>query len=357
MYAYVGSRTTRERNARGDGISVYQVNPGTGALSRLQCVEGLTNPSFLALNRDQERLYCVHGDQRDASAFVVQPDGTLEWLNTVSTGGLNPVHLAIAPDQRHLVVSNHSSGSLALVEILANGTLGALLHCTPMEGPTGPHRVEQNGPKPHFNPFDPSGRFIIVPDKGLDRIFSFELDSSTHRLEPAQVPYVLAREGAGPRHIAFHPSLPRAYAINELDSTATTYDFDVRTGALTALQIVPSLPERFVGNSRAAELEVDRSGRFLYTSNRGDDSIALFDIDPDSGLLTFVEAVPSGGRTPRFFALDPSGAFLFAANEDTDTLVTFKVEPATGRLTPTGHAVSVGSPVCVVFADQRDARA
>ncbi|MCO8165436.1 lactonase family protein [Pseudomonas sp. 21LCFQ010] len=354
MYAYVGCRTTRERNARGDGINVYKVDQATGSLAHIQLVDRLTNPSFLTLSKNQNFLYCVHGDREEASAFAINQDGTLSLLNTVTTGGLNPVSLAIDPENRFLVVSNHSSGSLAVIAIQTDGKLGELVQCTIMEGPIGPHRIEQNNAKPHFNPFDPSGRFIIVPDKGLDRVFSFEFDSTSGTFIPASVPYVVSREGAGPRHIAFHPTLPRAYAINELDSTATTYEFDNATGGLTALQVLSSLPESFVGTSRAAEIEVDKAGLFLYASNRGYDSIALFSINKQNGLLTFVEAFPTGGRTPRFFALSPSGQFLYAANEDTDTIITFSVEPATGRLSQTGQIVETGSPVCMVFADRRD---
>jgi 6-phosphogluconolactonase (cycloisomerase 2 family) len=352
MYAYVGSRTTRERNARGEGICVYKVDNATGKLTHIQRVEGLINPSFLALNKNQNKLYCVHGDREEASAFAVNQDGTLSLLNTVATGGLNPVHLAIDSGNRFLVISNHSSGSLAVVEILGDGKLGAIVQSTAMEGPIGPHRVEQNGSKPHFNPFDPSGRFVIVPDKGLDRIFSFEFNGMTGGFKPADIPHVVAREGAGPRHVAFHPSLPRVYAINELDSTVATYDFNQNTGALTALQVLSALPESFVGTSRAAEIEVDKTGRFLYASNRGYDSIALLCIDQKSGLLKFVEAFPSGGKTPRFFALSPSGEFLYAANEDTDTIITFSVDLETGRLTQTEQTVKTGSPVCMVFADR-----
>lgn len=354
MYAYVGCRTTRERNARGDGINVYKVDQATGSLAHIQLADGLTNPSFLTLSHNQNFLYCVHGDREEASAFAIDQNGALSLLNTVKTGGLNPVHLAIDPENRFLMVSNHSSGSLAVIAIQTDGKLGELVQCTMMEGPIGPHRIEQNSAKPHFNPFDPSGRFIIVPDKGLDRIFSFEFDSTDGTFKPAHVPYVVSREGAGPRHIAFHPTLPRAYAINELDSTVTTYEFDDATGGLTALQVLSSLPESFVGTSRAAEIDVDKAGLFLYASNRGYDSIALFSINQQNGLLSFIEAFPTGGRTPRFFALSPSGQFLYAANEDTDTIVTFSVDPATGRLSLTGQIVETGSPVCMVFADRRD---
>ncbi|WP_040262620.1 lactonase family protein [Pseudomonas massiliensis] len=349
MYAYVGSRTTRERNARGDGITVFHVDQEQGTLDLIQLVDGLVNPSFLALNRAGTRLYTVHGDQSEVSAFTVAPgSGRLSLLNRQSCHGKNPVHLALDPSERYLLVSNHISGTLAVLALAEDGRLGELVQLVALEGPVGPHRVEQRFAKPHFNPFDPSGRFVLVPDKGLDRIFSFRFDGG--RLSPAEVPFTLSREGAGPRHIAMHPEVGFAYAINELDSTLTAYRFDPRNGSLEPLQVLPSLPDTYTGNSRAAEVEVSPCGRFLYASNRGDDSLAVFAIAPASGRLSPCQFMSSGGRTPRFFTLTPNGRFLFALNEDSDTLVAFAVNPDTGALSATGFRQAVGSPVCMVFS-------
>jgi 6-phosphogluconolactonase (cycloisomerase 2 family) len=347
LFAYVGSRTTRERNARGDGISVFSVDAATGALKRIQLVGDLVNPSFLALNRAGDRLYTVHGDQHEVSAFTVAADGTLSFLNSVNCQGRNPVHLALDPTERWLVVSNHQNGQLAVIAIEPSGALGALAQLESLPGEPGPHRKEQPFSKPHFNPFDPSGQFVVVPDKGLDRIFVFRFAGG--RLVPAQQPWVETRENAGPRHVAFHPSLPFLYSVNELDSTVTSYRFDAATGALQPLQVLTMLPETFTGNSRAAEIEVSADGRFVYASNRGYDSIAVYCVDASTGLLRNVAFEPTGGRTPRFFALAPGGAHLYALNEDSDTIVTFAVNRETGRLTRTGEAVACGSPVCMVF--------
>ncbi|MGR3911583.1 lactonase family protein, partial [Burkholderia sp. SR8] len=215
----------------------------------------------------------------------------------------------------------------------------------------GPHRVEQKQAKPHFNPFDPTGRFVIVPDKGLDRVFSFRFADG--RLTPADPAFVVTRETAGPRHVAFHPDGAHAYVVNELDSTVTTYRYASSSGALTPVQIVSSLPDTYTGNSRASEIEVDPAGRFVYASNRGDDSIAVFRIDPATGRLAFVAAEPTGGRTPRFMAGTPDGRFMYALNEDSDSIVAFAIDPATGRLRPTGFSVASGSPVCMVFSEHR----
>lgn len=350
MFAYVGSRTTRERNARGEGITVFSIDSASGALSHVQLLGELLNPSFLALSRGGEFLYSVHGDHSDVSSFRVSPEtGMLSYINTQSTAGLNPAHLAINPSGKFLIVSNHYGGSLAVLPINDDGALGTLCDLIVMNGPIGPHRVEQNHAKPHFNPFTPDGRFVIVPDKGLDRIFSFNFDGERGRLSPAPSPFVETREGAGPRHIAFHPTRSIAYAVNELDSTVTTYRYDLITGDLSATQVLSSLPESFTGNSRAAEIEVDRLGRFVYASNRGYDSIAIFRIDPQTGLLAFLHAEPSRGRTPRFFALSPNGRHLYAANEDSDNIVTFSIDPESGALTATGSVTPIGSPVCMVF--------
>ena len=349
MYAYVGSRTTKERNARGDGISVYTVDQEAGTLALVQVVKDLVNPSFLALNKACDRLYTVHGDKSEVSAFSIdKASGKLTFLNQQSCEGKNPVHLALDPTERFLVVSNHITGTLAVLNVDKEGALGTLNQLLKLEGPLGPHRVEQPFAKPHFNPFDHTGNFVLVPDKGLDRVFSFRFDDG--KLIPADQPFVTTREGAGPRHLAFHPSAPYAYVINELDSTVTTYRFNTKDGSLKPLQVVTSLPSTFTGNSRASEIEVDRSGRFVYASNRGYDSVAAFAIDQATGLLSPVEFMPTDGKTPRFFTLTPNERFLFALNEDSDTIISMAVDPKKGGLSKTGFSVSTGSPVCMIFS-------
>lgn len=349
MYAYVGSRTTKERNARGEGISVYKVDQQKGALELVQVVGGLVNPSFLALNNKGDRLYSVHGDESDVSAFRVdKATGRLTFLNRQSTEGKNPVHLALDPSERYLIVSNHIGASLAVLPLAVDGSLQPVSQLVRLDGKPGPHRVEQPHAKPHYNPFDPSGDFVVVPDKGLDCIFSYRFKDG--RLIPAEVPFITTRETAGPRHLAFHPSRAFAYVVNELDSTVTTYRYDVTRGALEPLQILSTLPKNFTGNSRASEIAVDAQGRFVYASNRGYDSIAVFAIDASRGLLSYVTAVPTQGRTPRFFAISPNGRYIFALNEDSDSIVSFSVDDDRGVLIPNGHQVRAGSPVCMIFS-------
>jgi len=349
MYAYVGSRTTRERNARGEGISIFKVDSAKGTLEPVDVVRNLVNPSFLALSANGEFLYAVHGDESEASAFKVnRSTGLLTFINRQSTQGKNPVHLALDPTGRFLVVSNHIGASLAVLPVNVDGSLGGLTQLVRLDGPIGPHRIEQKQAKPHFNPFDPSGRFVVVPDKGLDRVFSFRFEEG--RLTPAPVPFVATRETAGPRHLSFHPKAPFAYVVNELDSTVTAYRVTPATGALAPFQVLSALPDNFTGNSRASELQIDAQGRFLYASNRGYDSIAVFSIDPSTRALKFIEAEPTQGETPRFFTLSPDGRFMFALNEDSDSIVTLAVDLSTGTLKPTGASVRSGSPVCMVFS-------
>lgn len=349
MHAYVGSRTSRERKARGEGISVFKLDQERGTLALVQVLGDLVNPSFLALNQAGDVLYTVHGDGHELSVFRVDPaDGRLRFLQRQDGGGKNPVHLALDPSGQFLVLSNHLSSQLAVLPVLAGGELGPVCQTVELPGTPGPHRVEQPFAKPHFNPFDPSGQFVVVPDKGLDRVFSFRFAQG--QLAPAASPWVATREGAGPRHIAFHPRQPHAYVVNELDSTVTSYRFDAATGALAPLQILSTLPDTYTGNSRASEIMVAPDGRTLYASNRGDDSIAVFRIDGGTGLLIFLQAMPSGGRTPRFFSLSPNGKFLFALNEDSDSIVSFAVHADSGRLAPTSFSLACGSPVCMVFA-------
>lgn len=349
MFAYVGSRTSRERNARGDGITVFKVDRETGKLSTVQVVSDLVNPSYLSLDRTGTHLYAIHGDLDYVSSFNVdRSTGKLQFLNRQSTQGNNPVHLAINPTGHHLIVSNHLSGSLAVLPIANDGSLEPLTQLVKLEGQIGPHRVEQTQSKPHFNGFDPSGQFVIVPDKGLDRVFSFRFKDG--QLSPTEKPFAITREEAGPRHHIFHPHLQMTYVVNELDSTVTAYQFDPRDGALIPHQRLSTLPEDFTEDSRASGIMMAPDGRTLYASNRGHDSIGVFTIDTQTGWMRFVGATKTQGAKPRFFTLNPSGTVLYALNEDSDTIAAFSIAKETGRLSPMGAHTPCGSPVCMIFS-------
>jgi len=350
MFVFVGCYTTKERKARGEGINVYRMDPSSGTWTHLALVKDLVNPSWLTLDRQQRVLYSAHGDGEHATAFAIdRATGQLKRLNEQATGGKNGVRVAVDPTNKFLVVGNYSSGTVALLPINADGSLGPRSDLATCTGTPGPHRTEQAASHPHDVPFDRSGRVIVVPDKGLDRVFVFRIDAATSKLVPADSPSVASRPGAGPRHVDFHPSKPLAYVINELDSTITTYRLDSASGRLEPLQVITTLPPSFTGNSTTSEIVVAPSGRFVYGSNRGHDSIAIFAVDDGTGVLSSVGWEPTQGKTPRFFALDPSGSLLYAANQDSDTIVTFRVDQSSGKLTPTGQVIKTGSPSSIVF--------
>ena len=233
LYAYVGCYTTAQRNARGDGIHVYRIDPQTGAWTHVQHVGDLVNPSFLVMAADQRHLYSVHGDETYATAFSVdRATGFLQPLNRAETGGRNGVHQAIDPGGRFMVVANYGAGNVAVLPIRPDGALADAVQVVVLPGQPGPHRIEQTSSHPHHVVFDPSGRWVIVPDKGLDRVFVFRFDAATGKLTPSDQGAVIARAGSGPRHAAFHPRLPVAWVVNEIASTITTYAWDAERGSL-----------------------------------------------------------------------------------------------------------------------------
>jgi 6-phosphogluconolactonase len=350
MFAYVGSFTTAQRKARGDGIHVYRADPATGALAHVQHIGDLVNPSFLVLSPDRRFLYSVHGDGDYATAFALDgASGQAKLLNRAATGGKNGVRQAVDPSGKFLIVANYSSGSVAVLPIAPDGSLKDQHQLLALPGEAGPHKTEQPSSHPHDVVFDPAGRFVLVPDKGLDRVFVFRFDAASGRLSPAEPDSVKTRPGAGPRHLAFHPKLPVVWVLNELDSTVASYRWDPERGTLTPFQVVTTLPTDFIGYSTTAEVAVTPDGRFVYCSNRGHDSVAIYAADASNGSLTPVGWQLTQGKVPRFVGLDPAGRFLQAANEQGDTIVTFRVDSGSGRLAPTGQVVNNASPVTIVF--------
>jgi 6-phosphogluconolactonase len=348
-FMYVGSFTGQGRG-HGEGLSVYRRSGESDPWTLIQLLKDLADPSFLIADRQQRCLYSAHGDGTQATAYQIdQATGRLTVLNQQPTGGRNGVHLAIDASGRFLVVANYASGTVAVLPINQDGSLAPASDLTTLSGTPGPHRTQQESSHPHHCPFDRTGRVIVVPDKGLDKVFVFRLDTARGKLVAGNPPDVASRAGAAPRHVDFHPTLPYAYVINELDSTITTYQLDPEPGALKALQVVTTLPSSYTGNNSGAEIAVASSGRFVYGSNRGHDSIAIFAIDQSTGLLTSIGWEPTQGKTPRYFGLDPSGTHLYAANQNTDTIVIFGVDQSTGKLTATGQIVKVASPTTIVF--------
>jgi 6-phosphogluconolactonase (cycloisomerase 2 family) len=358
LFAYVGAFTTPERKGHGGGINVYRVDPTSGTWTHEQLLE-IVNPSFLTLDRAQRFLYSVHADLEEISAYAIdKQNGRITVLNRQSCGGKNPVHLSIDPTGHWIVTANYSAGTVGVVPIEKDGTLGLRSDLINLPGEPGPDRKQQASSHPHDAVFDPSGRFIALPDKGLDRVFVFRLDAASGKLTPNDPPFVATRAGDGPRHIAFHPQMPLAYVINELSSSVTTYRFDAQRGRLQPIQILPSTPASYTGNNTGAEIAVASSGSVVYASNRGHDSIATFTVDRRDGTLTPVGWAPTHAKSPRFFCLDPAAKILYAANADegysdqqnTDTIVPFRINQANGMLTPTGQVIKTSSPCTIVFA-------
>lgn len=348
-FAYVGSFATSTRGAHGEGLSVYRIDAASGHWTRVQLLPGEVNPGYLAIDPRRPVLYSVHSVANQVSAFSINDTtGALTLVNRQPSGGEDPSHLAIDPAGRFLVVANYVAGSVEVLPVGENGSLGVPTDLVAMQGERGPHRTEQPGPHPHQCAFDPAGRFVVVPDKGLDRLFAFRIDGATGKLVPADPPSAKTRSGAGPRHLVFHPRLPYAWVINELDSTVTSYRLR-DTGALEPLQIVPSLPSTYTGDNTGAAIVVSPSGRFVYASNRGHNSVAIFRVDESTGMLSSAGWELTTGSTPRFIGLNPAGTRLVAANQRSDTIVEFAVDEATGALRATGQVIAANTPVCVVW--------
>ena len=346
MFAYVGCYTTPDRDGRGNGINVYRVDPVSGAWTHLQVLGGLENPSLFTLNAAGTRLYSVHGGRKLVSAFAIdRAKGMLTLLNQIDCGGTNPVDSALDPTERFLVVANYGTGAVAVTPLDPDGRLQPVSQVFPLRGTPGPNPREQTSSHPHAVIFDPTGRFVVVPDKGFDRTFFFRFKDG--QLHPTSQAHADAAPGAAPRHTAFHPKLPILYVNNELDSTVTVFDWT--EGTATERQVISTLPAAFTGKNTTAEIAASPDGRHLYVSNRGQDSIVCFDITPGTGLLTYASHVSTEGKRPRFFALDPPSRHLYVANQDSDTIKAFNIDQPTGSLIPAGLTIEVGSPSAISF--------
>lgn len=349
-FVYVGSFTTAKRKARGKGISLYRIDAPSGTWSLIEVLETLANPGFVALDSKQRFLYASHGDGDTVSAYAIDPQTRkLKFLNQQPSRGDNGPHLTVDPSDQYVVCAN--GPGIVVLPINADGSLAPATDAVIPPGKEGPYKREQGlGAHPHQVLFDASGRFLISPDKGVDATHIYRLDLATGKLVPNDPPFVKSRYGAGPRHLAFHPSRPFAYLINELDSTVTTYQWDGVRGVLRPVHIVPTTPPTFVGDNTGAEIAVAPSGKCVYVSNRGHDSIATFAVDPNDATLVPIGWEPTQGQKPRFLTLDPAGEKLYVANEDSDTIVAFGLDAASGKPVPIGLIVATGSPSCIAFA-------
>ena len=347
-FAYVGCFTTEERKAKGKGISVYRIDRTSGAWQLVEVFDTIPNPHYLALDHTQRFLYSAHGDSSETCAYAVDKEtGKLTFLNKQPTGGNNSSTVMPDPTDRYIVLAN--GPGVAVFPINEDGSLAPFTDKVVPPGEPGPYRKEQKGPHPHQASFDLTGRFVVVPDKGLDKVHVFRFDALHGKLVPCDPPFVKARYGAVPRHVTFHPTKPYAYVVNEMESSVTAYHWNNETGELRPFQIVPTTPTTFTGDNTGAEITIASSGRFVYASNRGHNSIVIFSVDPANGMIKPIGWESVQGKRPRFFCLDPDGCHLYAANQDSHTIVAFRVDRETGGLTPTGQVIETGSPSCIVF--------
>jgi 6-phosphogluconolactonase len=349
---YVGTYTS----GKSEGIYGYYTHPYMGGLSRFMSSKSV-NPSFLAIDKSKKYLYAVNevgeylGKTGGAvSAFAIDPSekGGLRLVNEQPTHGADPCYLTVDSKRKYLLVANYTGGSVTVLPILRDGSLGPAIDVKQHEG-SGP-KEQQKGPHAHCVILDRSERHALVADLGIDKVMIYRFDNSDGKLTPnKKQSFAELKAGAGPRHLTFHPNGKYLYAINELDSTLTSFNYDDDDGTLTQIETVSTLPSDFSGVSYCADVHIHHTGKFLYGSNRGHNSIVVFGIDRRTGKLTLIEHVSTRGDWPRNFALDPYGSVLLVANQRSDNIVTFSVNVETGKLMPTGIVEPLPSPVCLKF--------
>jgi 6-phosphogluconolactonase len=343
--AFVGTYSGKDE----DGIFGFRIDED-GSLKRSDTLNGGEDPTFLTADSGGDHLYVANrpDDGGMVVAYAINREmGTLTRLNAAPTyGGGTPCYCSVDATDQYVLTAQYGGGTVSVLPINEDGCVGEATSVVEHEG-SGPDENRQSEPHPHSIVPGPNNNYVYVPDLGADRIFVYDFRSDTGELKPADCGHTTVQSGAGPRHLDFHPTGEYAYLINELDSTVIAFDYDPRTGALDPLTTVTTLPDVFDGENVAADIHVHASGNYLYASNRGHDSIVIYELDGD-GLPNVLGTESTRGDWPRNFALDPAGAFLFAENADTDTIVSFHIEDD-GTIEPTGNIAEIPSPVCMQF--------
>ena len=351
---YVGTYKQQDPsspNAANKGIYTYILDPATGHLDYHSEINDIDNPSFLAIDSQQRHLYAVNENWKPEACFVhaymIDPkSGSLSYLNQQPSLGSSPCYVSVDQTNQFAAAANYSSGSVSLLPIGENGRLDPASDSHQHTG-SGVNPARQEGPHAHCAVWDPTNRYLFVADLGIDKIMSYQLDMEGKQLIPNQTPYLEMPPGSGPRHLTFHQNGRFAYVINELNSSITALAYDDAHGIFSIIQTLSTLPIDFQGESYCAEICVAPSGKFLYGSNRGHDSLAIFSIDAETGRLTAVSHQTTYGKNPRNFAIDPSGTFLLAANQDSNNIVTFRINQTTGYLDFVEQKTDVPRPVCL----------
>lgn len=337
---------------KSEGVYVYRFNSDDGLTVKISHIKS-SNPSFLAVSPDQRFVYAVQEDAGDngkggaiAAFSFDKQTGTLHYINRQSTGGDHPCYVTVDKTGRWVVAGNYSSGSLSVMPVQQDGSVGAASSIIRHSG-RGPDK-RQNSPHVHCTYFSADNRYLFVPDLGIDKVMIYAFDAATGKLKPARQSFAASAAGSGPRHISFHPSNRYAYVIEELSGSIVTYKY--KNGKLKMKQRISSMPAGDSSSAASADIHVSQDGRFLYASNRAAaNNIGIFSIDPANGKLKCIAHQSTLGRTPRNFSLDPSGYYLLAANQNSDEIVVFKRDMQTGLLTDTGNRIEVGKPVCLVW--------
>jgi 6-phosphogluconolactonase len=334
----------------GGGLSRARFDPITGSLSPFEFAAPSADPAFFVIHPEGRRLYtCNSGTPGGVTAFALEPEsGDLVWLNSVESFGRGPSQLTLDRSSRVILDANYAGGYVEVVPLADDGRLGAARPRTEHSG-HGADPVRQTRPYVHCVTVDPRNRFALVADLGLDRVYVYQFDASRGAIAPHQPPHVATSPGSGPRHLAWHPSGRWIYLIEELSNAITVFAWDGEAGRLDPRQTVSTLPADWSGPNTAAEILVRRDGRFVYASNRGDDSIAVFAVEPATGHLALVSRTSSHGRTPRYMAFDPSHAWLFVANIDSDAIAQFAVDRDTGALRLVGRPHPQPKPYGLAF--------
>ena len=356
MLVYLGTYTGPK--TKSEGIYVVRFDPKTGSLGQPELAAKITNPSFVTIHPSRRFLYAV-GEVSDfrgkkagaVSALTIDPaSGKLTMLNQESTGGDGPCWVATDATGKVALVANYGGGSVESLPIKPDGSLGAPASFIQHTG-SSVNKSRQSEPHAHSINATPDNRYAIAADLGLDKLLIYDLNTNDATLKPHDPPFATMPPGAGPRHLAWHPNGKFAYVCGEMGMTVTAFAYDAAKGTLTEFQTIGTLPQGTAPSTKysTAEVQAHPSGKFLYVSNRGHNSITTFTVDAQTGRLTAAGNVPSGGKTPRNFRIDPTGTWLLAAHQDSDNVVEFKIDPQTGALTPSGVSVTVGSPVCVKF--------
>jgi 6-phosphogluconolactonase len=348
---------TNDKGSTSQGIYAFLWDADAGSLSPLGLFAATVNPSFLTVSPSRRHLYAVNevdqyqGEKSGSvTAFAVKGKfGKLKRINTVSSGGAGPCKIAVDHTGTAAFVANYDGGSAASFRVLPNGALSNAVSRFQYTG-HGANAERQEAPHTHCTTVSPDNRYVLINDLGLDRISVYHLDPATAQLTANEPPFYEALPGSGPRSFTFHPTGKWAYSLNEVANTVDALTWDAERGTLTRFQNISTLPEGFHGENTAAQAAVDAGGRFLYASNRGDDSIVVFSISDRDGRLKIVQNVKTGGKTPRHFALDPGNQWLLVANEDSSNIVVFARNGRTGLLTPTTNSYPLSHPVCLAFA-------